>query len=64
MLGFRAREVLECYKQSLLSHSGESMEDQNSYGNSAKAQSFEGKKDLIGNWTRGHCVNFCSFPEI
>ena len=43
VLGFRAREVLECYKQSLLSHFGESMEDQNYNGNSAKDQALEAK---------------------
>lgn len=64
MLGLRAREILECHKQSLLNHSGDSMEDQNFYGNSAKAQPCEGQKDLIGNWTRGHCITFCSCSEI
>lgn len=63
-LGLRAREVPECHKQSLMGHSGECMGDQNSYENSAEAQTYEGNKGFLGNWTGGHCVTSCSCPEI
>lgn len=56
-LGLRPGELLECHKQSLV-NSGENMGDQNSYGNSGKALTYEGNKGCIGNGTRGYCVTF------
>ena len=53
-----ARKALECYKFSLLSHSGVSLENQNLREMQPMAHEVEeGSTNSLGNWVREHL--FC-----
>lgn len=54
MSGILFTATVECHKQSSMSHSGGSLEDQNTERNAVGEGGCKGNKDSTGSWASGH----------